>query len=71
LDPEENEEVIDYAVKNLRLKTEGIKIKGIKADEAVRSYKKYDYDESVKHAVRINPLKNKTEGFFICKLRKY
>jgi NOL1/NOP2/sun family putative RNA methylase len=71
LDPEENEEVIDYAVKNLQLKTERIKLKGIECDEGIRSYKGYEYDESVRKAVRINMLKNKTEGFFVCKLRKY
>jgi 16S rRNA C967 or C1407 C5-methylase (RsmB/RsmF family) len=71
LDPEENEEVIDYAVKNLQLKTEKIKLKGIECDEGMRSYKGYEYDESVRKAVRINMLKNKTEGFFVCKLRKY
>jgi len=71
LDPEENEEVIDYVVKNLGLKTKRIKLRGVEVDKAVRSYKKREYDDSVKHAVRVNPLKNKTEGFFICKLRKY
>ncbi len=71
LDPEENEEVIDYAVKNFRLKTEKIRLKGVECDEGIRSYKKYEYDESVRNAIRINPLKNKTEGFFVCKLRKY
>jgi NOL1/NOP2/sun family putative RNA methylase len=71
LDPEENEEVIDYAVKNLGLKTERIKVKGVEVDGALKSYKKCEYDESVKHAVRVNPFKNKTEGFFVCKLRKY
>ncbi|MEM5799107.1 MAG: NOL1/NOP2/sun family putative RNA methylase [Candidatus Aenigmatarchaeota archaeon] len=71
LDPEENEEVIDFATKKLGLITEKIKIKNIKIREAIRNYKKFEYDESVENAVRINPFDNMTEGFFICKLRKY
>ncbi|MBU5689055.1 MAG: RsmB/NOP family class I SAM-dependent RNA methyltransferase [Candidatus Aenigmarchaeota archaeon] len=71
LDPEENEEVIDFAIKKLGLTTEKIKIKNIETREAIRSYKKFEYDDNVKNAIRINPFDNMTEGFFICKLRKY
>lgn len=71
IDPEENEEVIDFAVKNLDLKVEKIKLKNIKTMNGLTNYGKREYDSSVKNAVRINPLDNMTEGFFICKLRKY
>ena len=71
IDPEENEEVIDFAVKNLEVKTEKIKIKNIKTCDALQNFGKRDYDKSVKNAIRLNPFDNLTEGFFICKLRKY
>ncbi len=71
IDPEENEEVIDYAVTRLGLKTEKIELKSIKVRRAMLEFGKRRYDESVKNALRINPFDNMTEGFFICKLRKY
>ncbi|MBU5689834.1 MAG: NOL1/NOP2/sun family putative RNA methylase [Candidatus Aenigmatarchaeota archaeon] len=71
IDPEENEEVIDFAVKNLNLKTEKIKLNHIKTRDSLTVFEKREYDSSVKNAVRINPFDNMTEGFFICKLRKY
>jgi len=71
IDPEEDEEVIDYAVRKLGLKTEKIKMKGIKLTSALRHYKNFEYSKEVENAVRLNPFDNMTEGFFICKLKKY
>ncbi|MFH8080338.1 MAG: RsmB/NOP family class I SAM-dependent RNA methyltransferase [Candidatus Aenigmatarchaeota archaeon] len=71
IDPEENEEVIDFAVRKLNLKTKKIRLKGIKTRDAIEKYRRFEYSEEVKNAVRINPFDNMTEGFFICKLKKY
>ena len=70
LSPEENEEVIDFAVKNLGFKTERLSFEGIKARGALLSWERHEYDESVRNAVRIWPQDNGTEGFFIARLRK-
>lgn len=68
LEPEENEENIDFAVKELGLTTEEIGQK-IPFKLAMTEWEGKRYDDSVANSVRIIPT-NKTEGFFICKLRK-
>ena len=65
---QENEEVIDYALKNRRVKIveSGIDFgsKGIKKFQGKR------FDENVKKCVRVYPHVNNLEGFFVCKLQK-
>ncbi|MEM7819100.1 MAG: RsmB/NOP family class I SAM-dependent RNA methyltransferase [Candidatus Aenigmatarchaeota archaeon] len=68
LEPEENEEIIDFAIKKLGLETEEIKIKGLEYIEGLRSWNGNVFSEGVKRAIRIIP--KEKEGFFICKLRK-
>jgi 16S rRNA (cytosine1407-C5)-methyltransferase len=63
LEKEENEAVMDYAVKELGLKIEKIEIKNLPTQKPFFE----GYDEAVKNAVRI-PFSEKTEGFFVCKL---
>lgn len=65
LNKEENEYVLDWAVKNLDLHIIDI---GIKITGAVPAFNE-GMDDSVKKAIRILPSKD-MEGFFICKLRK-
>lgn len=69
MDPEENEENLDYAVKKLGLEPVKIDLKGLKYRRGIESYKgvRYEYSE---YAMRFYPFDNLTEGFFICKLRK-
>ena len=69
LDPEENEENLDYAVKKLNLVPEKIEIKGLKYREGISEYEKRKF-EYAKYAIRFYPFDNFTEGFFVCKLRK-
>lgn len=71
LDPEENEEVVDFAIRRLNLATEKIKLKKIKTTPALTNYKNFEYADGVENAIRINPFDNMTEGFFLCKLKKY
>lgn len=68
LEPEENEENIDFAVKHLGLTTEKIE-NNFPSIPAVTEWTGTKYDDAVADAVRIVP-SDKTEGFFICKLRK-
>jgi NOL1/NOP2/sun family putative RNA methylase len=70
LDPEENEEVIDFCVKKIGLSTEKIKIKNLNYREGILKWDGKKFDESIRNAIRIFPFDNFTEGFFICKLRK-
>lgn len=65
LNKEENEEVIDWALKNLNIEILDIKIDirgGIPADNT-------NMEPSINKAIRIIPSKE-MEGFFICKIRK-
>jgi len=67
LEPEENEENVDFAVKELGLKTEKIDFKD--GFQPVTEWQKKKFSEEVANAIRIMP-NEKNEGFFICKLRK-
>ena len=65
LEPEENEMNIDWAINKLPLKVDSINCFGEKALTDVFGKK---LDPSIKRARRIWP--DKTQGFFVCKLKK-
>lgn len=65
LEPEENELNIDWAVKNLGLKTVEINCYGSEAPTEIFGKK---LDNSIRNCRRIWP--GKTQGFFVCKLKK-
>jgi NOL1/NOP2/sun family putative RNA methylase len=65
LEPEENEFNIDWAVKNLKLKTVEIECHG---EEAPTKIFGKQLDSSIKNCRRIWP--GETQGFFVCKLKK-
>jgi len=67
--PEENEEVIDFALKNFNVKIEKVNLP-IKIRAGITSWKEKEYSEDVKLSCRIYPQDNDTEGFFIAKIRK-
>ena len=70
LEPEENEEVIDYALKTFNMEVEKIEFKGIKTRKGIKEWNGKRFDGTDK-SMRIWPQDNNTEGFFICKLRRY
>jgi NOL1/NOP2/sun family putative RNA methylase len=70
LEPEEDEETVDFAVKEFGLKVEQVHIPGFKTREGITSWEGKNYDESVRKCLRIYPQDNNTEGFFAAKLRK-
>jgi NOL1/NOP2/sun family putative RNA methylase len=70
LAPEENEEVIDYALKNFDLEVEKIKLPNLKAREGILEWNGKKFDERISNTIRIYPQDNNTEGFFVAKLRK-
>ncbi len=70
LSPEENEEVIDFIIKDNRIIVEEINIPELNIDVGLTKYGSKQYDESIKNTIRIYPHKTNLEGFFICKLRK-
>src|SRR3989344_2062041 len=70
--PEENEEVIDFALRNFKdIKIERITLpKELKVRQGITKWNDKSYSEQVKHTCRIYPQDNNTEGFFIAKLIK-
>ncbi len=67
--PEENEEVIDFALKNFDVKIEKMNLP-IKTRSGIIKWKEKEYSEEVKFSCRIYPQDNDTEGFFIAKIKK-
>jgi NOL1/NOP2/sun family putative RNA methylase len=69
--PEENEEVINFALKKFegRIKIEKINIP-VKSRPGIQKWEEKEYLEEVKQACRIYPHDNNTEGFFLSKFTK-
>ena len=68
--PEENEEVVDFVLKNFdNIKIESISLP-IKCRPGINKWLDSSYDKNVEKSCRIYPQDNNTEGFFIAKLRR-
>lgn len=65
--PEENEEVIDFALKNFKVKIEELKLP-LKCRPGLVSWGKENYSEDVSKACRIYPQDGDSEGFFVAKM---
>lgn len=70
IDPEEDEEVIDYLVENQdSASIEDIKL-NINKGKPITEFNKKVYSDQVKKCLRIWPQDNNTEGFFITRIKK-
>ena len=70
VEPEEDEEVISYLLKEFdNAKIEKIDL-DIKRSKPITSFQNKVYSEEVNKCLRIWPQDNDTEGFFITKIRK-
>lgn len=67
--PEENEEVVQFAIDELNMKVEKINLP-IKCREGIQGWKDKTFDDEIKNCCRIYPQDNQTEGFFVAKLRR-
>jgi ribosomal RNA methyltransferase Nop2 len=70
LEVEENEENIHYAIKHLNLKPQDIQLKLGFDTTPLLKHKGGNFHKEVSKALRIMPHKSKTEGFFVCVMRK-
>lgn len=71
LEPEENEEVIDWLLKrHKKTELEEIKIIGIKKSEPILKYEGNKFDKQISKCLRIMPQDNNTSGFFVAKILK-
>jgi|SRR3989344_2966130 len=69
IDPEEDEAVIDFLLRNRDAKIEKIDL-DIKKSEIILDYEKRHFNDEIKKCLRIWPQDNDTEGFFVAKIRK-
>lgn len=69
LEPEEDEENVDFAIKKLGLSAEKIKVKNVETIEGIGEWDGRSFADDVANAARIAP-SERTEGFFVCLLRK-
>jgi len=69
LDPEENEEVVDYLLSNTDAQIEKIDLP-IRRHEAITEFDGKKFDKKVRRCLRIHPQDNDTGGFFVAKVVK-
>ena len=69
LDPEENEEVVDYLLSNADARLERINLP-LKSHEPFTEFMGKRYNSDVRKCLRIHPQDNNTEGFFVAKVVK-
>ncbi|MBI2658006.1 NOL1/NOP2/sun family putative RNA methylase [Candidatus Woesearchaeota archaeon] len=70
LEPEENEEVVDFLLKKYEdAKLGEIKL-NIKKSNPILEFENKKYSEELKKCLRIWPQDNDTEGFFVAKIKK-
>ena len=65
--PEENEEVIDFALKNFPVKLEPLSLP-LKCRQGITKWQDKAYSNEVEKCCRIYPHDNNSEGFFVAKL---
>ena len=70
LEPEENEEVVNYLInKYENAKLEEIKL-NIKKSNPILEFENKKYSDEIKKCLRIWPQDNDTEGFFVAKIKR-
>lgn len=68
--PEENEETVDFILKNFpEMKIEKVSLP-VKSREGITHWENKEYSKDVKFSHRIYPQDNNTEGFFVAKFKK-
>ncbi|HDD46505.1 MAG TPA: RsmB/NOP family class I SAM-dependent RNA methyltransferase [Candidatus Aenigmarchaeota archaeon] len=71
LAPEENEGVIDFALKKFdNIKVEKVSVEGLKWRNGIEEWEGKSFNSEVKKTMRIWPQDNDTQAFFIAKVRK-
>ncbi|MBI3334053.1 RsmB/NOP family class I SAM-dependent RNA methyltransferase [Candidatus Pacearchaeota archaeon] len=65
--PEENELVIDFALRNFPVRIESVNLP-VRCRPGITSWKSEQFNPEVSKACRIYPQDNDSEGFFLCKM---
>jgi len=69
LAPEEDEEVVDYLIKNFDVKIEKIQLP-LKTRCGIDGWHGKQFSPEIKNCIRLYPQDNNTDGFFLAKLKK-
>jgi len=69
LAPEENEEVLDYLIKNFNIEIQAVKLP-LKLRCGICEWEGQNYSPAVKNACRLYPHDNNTDGFFLAKIKR-
>ena len=69
LAPEENEEVVDFILKNFDVEIENISLP-LKTRQGICEWENKAYDKSLVNTCRVYPQDNDTDGFFLAKIKK-
>ena len=70
LEPEEDENVIDYLLENSNAKLEKISVSNLKCSPAVLEFEGKEYNSEIRKCLRIWPQDNNSDGFFVAKIKK-
>ena len=70
LEPEENENVVDYLLEKTDAKLEKTFLPKLKSSAAVLEFEGKTFNNEIKKCLRIWPQDNNSEGFFVAKIRK-
>jgi NOL1/NOP2/sun family putative RNA methylase len=70
LTPWENEEIINEVLSIFPIELEKIDLSPLTVQPGLTHFDGKNFNSQLKHAIRLYPLENDTEGFFIAKLRK-
>jgi NOL1/NOP2/sun family putative RNA methylase len=65
--PEEDESVVDFAIRNFPVKIEHVSLP-LKTRQGITEWKTESFSSEVKKSHRIYPQDNDSEGFFLCKM---
>lgn len=68
--PQENEEVVDYALREFPVELQSIQTRGLKVRPGLIKYGSRKFSPEMEKAIRIYPSDNHSEGFFIALIRK-
>ncbi len=70
MSPEENEEIINYALEKYDLEILDLKFKGLNTSNGLTYYLDKEFNKEIKKSVRVWPQNTNIEGFFVTKLKK-
>jgi NOL1/NOP2/sun family putative RNA methylase len=70
LTPQENEEIIQFALNEFPIEVIPFKLEELKARPGLVEFRGEKFDKSLLHTKRLYPFENQTEGFFVAKIMK-